>query len=53
MFLELDTEQDADAARNHRIQAIPTLVGFRDGRERDRRSGALPAPALEELIASL
>ncbi|HVS64548.1 MAG TPA: thioredoxin domain-containing protein [Thermoanaerobaculia bacterium] len=53
MFLKLDTEQDPAAAKSHKIQAIPTLVAFRDGHEAVRRSGALPASALEELVAGL
>ncbi|HVS14766.1 MAG TPA: thioredoxin domain-containing protein [Thermoanaerobaculia bacterium] len=53
VFLKLDTEQDPAAAQAYRIQAIPTLVGYREGREVGRRAGALPAPALDEFVASL
>jgi thioredoxin 2 len=53
IFLKLDTQQDPAAAQAYRIQAIPTLVGYRGGREVGRRSGALPPPALDEFVASL
>jgi thioredoxin 2 len=44
--LKLDTEAHPAAGPRFGIQAIPTLAIFRDGREVERVSGALP---LEEL----
>jgi thioredoxin 2 len=46
VVLKLDTEAHPGAGDRFGIQAIPTLVAFRDGREVERVSGALP---LEEL----
>jgi thioredoxin 2 len=46
LVLKLDTEAHPDAGARFGIRAIPTLVAFRDGREVQRASGALP---LEEL----
>jgi thioredoxin 2 len=46
VVLKLDTEAHAAAGARFGIQAIPTLVAFRDGREVERVSGALP---LEDL----
>ncbi|BDG01384.1 thioredoxin TrxC [Anaeromyxobacter oryzae] len=46
VVLKLDTEAQPAAGARFGIQAIPTLVVFRDGREVERVSGALP---LEEL----
>ncbi|WP_242394325.1 thioredoxin [Anaeromyxobacter oryzisoli] len=46
VVLKLDTEANPAAGARFGIQAIPTLVVFRDGKEVERVSGALP---LEEL----
>lgn len=43
---------DAPAlAEEHRAMSIPTLLVMRDGREIDRRVGALPKRQLEEWLA--
>jgi thioredoxin 2 len=46
VVLKLDTEAHPAAGARFGIQAIPTLVLFRDGKEVERAAGALP---LEEL----
>jgi thioredoxin 2 len=45
-FVKVDTDAAPQASAQHRIQGIPTLVLFRDGRELARRSGAVAAGAL-------
>ncbi len=50
--LKLDTEAHPAAGARFGIQAIPTLVAFRDGREVDRVSGALPLDELRRFAAS-
>ena len=45
-FVKLDTDAAPQASRQHRIQSIPTLVLYREGRELARRSGAVAAGAL-------
>ncbi len=52
VVLKLDTEAHGAAGARFGIQAIPTLVAFRDGREVDRVSGALPLDALRRFAAS-
>ncbi len=52
VVLKLDTEANPAAGARHGIQAIPTLVAFRDGREVDRVSGALPLEELRRFAAS-
>ncbi len=42
----VNTEAEPELAARFGIQAIPTLILFRDGREAARQSGALPLPAL-------
>lgn len=51
VFGKIDTEAQQDLAGTASIQAIPTLMLFRDGFLLFRESGALPAAALDELIS--
>lgn len=52
-FAKLDTERDPEAAGRYRIQAIPTLIVFADGRERARSAGAMNKPAFEQWLDSV
>ncbi|HTN53695.1 MAG TPA: thioredoxin [Anaeromyxobacter sp.] len=52
LVMKLDTEAHPDAAARFGIQAIPTLTAFRDGREVERVSGALPLPELRRFAAA-
>jgi len=52
-FGKVDTEAESVLAASAHITSIPTLMAFRDGVLVYREAGALPAPALEELIASV
>jgi len=47
VVLKVDTEANPDAAAQHQIRAIPTAILFTGGREKERRMGVQPAPALE------
>ncbi len=49
---KLDTDASPQVAGRCRIQSIPTLALFRQGREIKRVSGALPWNALTEWIAA-
>jgi thioredoxin 1 len=49
-FAKVDTEVEQGLASAAGITSIPTLMVFRDGILVYREPGALPAPALEELI---
>ena len=49
-FGKIDTEAQLDLAGAANIQAIPTLMLFRDGVLLFRESGALPPAALEDLV---
>jgi len=44
---KVDTEALPDVAARFGIQAIPTLILFRNGKESQRLSGAMPASAIE------
>lgn len=52
VVLKLDTEAHEAAAVRFRIQAIPTLVLFREGKEVERTSGALPLDELRRFAAA-
>lgn len=49
-FGKIDTEAQQELAGAAGIQAIPTVMLFRDGVLLFREAGALPAAALEELV---
>ena len=53
VFGKVDTEAEQALAANAGIQAIPTLMTFRDGILVFRESGALPAAALENLVTQI
>ena len=49
-FAKLDTEANQQLASALEIQAIPTLMAFRDGIMVFRNAGALPPAAFDDLI---
>src|SRR5262249_11985351 len=53
VFGKVDTEAEASLAARAGIMSIPTLMAFRDGILVFSQPGALPAAALEDLIAQV
>jgi thioredoxin 1 len=53
VFAKVDTEAEKGLSAGAGIRSIPTLMAFRDGILLFNQAGALPAPALEQLIAKL
>ena len=53
VFGKVDTEAEQALAQAASISSIPTLMAFREGVLVFSQSGALPAPALEELITAV
>ena len=49
-FGKIDTEDQQELAAAAQITSIPTLMAFRDGILVFSQPGALPAPALEQVI---
>lgn len=49
-FGKVDTEAERELAGGFGIQAIPTLMAFRDGILLFRQPGMLPEPALRDLV---
>jgi thioredoxin 1 len=52
-FGKVDTEAETQLAGEAGITSIPTLMVFRDGILLFNQAGAMPAPALEELIQAV
>lgn len=53
VFAKVDTEAEQQLAAAANITSIPTLMAFKDGVLVFSQPGALPAAALEQLIASV
>jgi thioredoxin 1 len=52
-FAKVDTEAEQSLAGGLGISSIPTLMAFRDGILLHAQAGALPAPALAQLIEAV
>ena len=50
-FAKVNTEDEQQIASNYQIRSIPTLALFKQGKEMDRVSGALPAAQLQAWLA--
>jgi thioredoxin 1 len=53
VFAKVDTEAEQSIAASAQIRSIPTLMAFRDGILVFSQPGALPAAALEQVIAAV
>jgi len=53
VFAKVDTEAEQALAGGLEISSIPTLMAFRDGILLFRQPGALPGPAVEQLLTAL
>ena len=53
VFAKVDTEAELELAAQFGIMSIPTLMAFRDQILIYSQSGALPGPALEDLITKI
>lgn len=52
-FYKVDVDESQDCAIRYGVNAMPTLVFFKDGNEIERKVGFLPKEELEELIEEL
>ena len=50
IHLKLDTEANEDAGAAFNIRGIPTLILFKDEKEKARQSGAMPLPMLTQWV---
>jgi thioredoxin 2 len=52
LVAKLDTDRNPELARRFGIQGIPTLILFKGGEPSARQTGALPRPAIEEMLSA-
>jgi thioredoxin 2 len=50
LVAKLDTDLNPEISQRFSIRGIPTLILFRDGQERERKTGAVPRQQLEEMV---
>lgn len=53
LHAKVNTEVEQQLAAELQIRSIPTIMAFRDGLLLFAQAGALPAPALEDLITQI
>jgi thioredoxin 1 len=53
VFGKVDTEAERELSASAQIMSIPTLMAFRQGVLVFEQAGALPAPALEQVIQAV
>lgn len=53
LFVKVDTESEQMLGAQFNIRSIPTLAGFKHGKEVHRVSGALPPAQLEQFVNQL
>lgn len=53
VFASVNTEEEQQLAAAAKISSIPTLMAFKKGTLVFSQAGALPAPALEQVIAAV
>lgn len=53
VFAKVDTDENQDLAGHLGISAVPTLMGFKDGKLVFAQAGALRANDLEKVIADI
>lgn len=53
VFAKVDTEAEREIASAAQITSIPTLMAFKNGHLVFSQPGALPAPALEQVIEAV
>ena len=50
-FFNADVDKNPDLEMEYRIQSIPALVLFKDGKEADRSIGVIPKDKIEKFIS--
>ena len=49
-FVKVDVDRNLDATRKYRVMAMPTVVVFENGKEKNRNVGYVPAEVLKDLL---
>jgi thioredoxin reductase (NADPH) len=53
VYAKVDTEAQSELAAAAQIRSIPTLMAFKKGKLVFNQAGALPPPALEDLVQQI
>src|ERR1700733_15992020 len=53
VYAKVDTEAEQELAAAAQIRSIPTLMAFKKGKLVFNQAGALPVPALEDLVQQI
>ena len=51
--VKLNVDESMDSAQKYGVMSIPTLIFFKDGKEVDRVTGALPKESMAEKLEAL
>ena len=51
--VKLNVDESMDSAQKYGVMSIPTLIFFKDGKEVDRVTGALPKDSMAEKLEAL
>lgn len=51
--VKLNVDDSMDSAQKYGVMSIPTLIFFKDGKEVDRATGALPKDTMAEKLEAL
>ena len=49
-IVKIDVDKNPKAAQKFQVQSVPTLILFKDGKQRWRQSGVVPKHALLQVI---
>ena len=49
-ILKVDVDKNETLSAHYRVQSVPTLILFRDGKQVWRQSGAMPLAALTQAV---
>lgn len=49
-ILEVNVDEDPEAAARHNVMGVPTLILFKNGQEVARKSGNMTAPQVVQFI---
>ena len=52
-FIKIDIDQSPELAGENRVTGVPTIIGFKDGKEISRFSGFKPIDELDKFVKTI